>query len=132
MLTTGSGTKSAVCQWLVSFLLEPNEFHKSAYSQLYVRVKAKRLLVNVRGIMSCWDIYVGKNEKCPQTNRLSQAITELSVHDLRPKFANKRGIPTNYRVIETQNLLSWAHATGFASYEQILAGLERDTPDGDA
>lgn len=129
MLTTGSGTKSAVCQWLVSFLLEPNEFHKSAYSKLYVRVKSKRLLVNVRGMMSCWDIYVGKHEKCPQTNRLSQAISELSVPDLRPKFANKKGVPTNYRVIETQNLLSWAHATGFASYEQILAGLENDTPD---
>lgn len=127
MLTTGSGVKSAVCQWLVSYLLDPEQFHKSAYSQLHVRVRGKRLLVNVRGIMQCWDIYVGKNEKCPSTSRLSAAIAELSVPDMRPKFANKRGVVTNYRVIEAKNLLSWAHGCGFASYEQILAGLERDT-----
>jgi hypothetical protein len=129
MLTTSSGSKSAVCQWLVSFLLEPEPFHKSAYSQLYVRVKEGRLLANVRGLMSCWDIYVGKNEKCPSTSKLGSALAELSIPDLRPKYLNKKQVPTNYHVIEVKNLLSWAHATGFASYEQIFAGLERQTPD---
>jgi hypothetical protein len=132
MLTTSSGSKSAVCQWLVSFLLDPEPFHKSAYSQLYVRVKGKRLLANVRGLMSCWDVYVGKNEKCPSTSKLGSSLAELSVSDLRPKYMNKRQVPTNYHVIEVKNLLSWAHATGFASYEQIFAGLERETPDPDA
>lgn len=129
MLTTSSGSKSAVCQWLVSYLLDPEPFHKSAYSQLYVRVKGGRLLANVRGLMSCWDVYVGKNEKCPPTHKLGSSLAELSVSDQRPKYANKKGTPTNYHVIEVKNLLSWAHGTGFASHEQILAGLEKETPD---
>lgn len=125
-LTTQSGAKGALCQWLVSYLLDPAAFHKSAYSNLYVRVKHQRLLANVRGIMATWDVYVGKNEKCPPTGVLARALAELST-DERPKYDDKRGVRVNYRVLEMENLLSWAEDNGFAEREQLLVALQRDT-----
>ena len=125
-LATQSGVKGALCQWLVSYLLEPSQFHKSAYSRLYVRVKNGKLLANVRGILPLWDTYVGKNERCPTTGLLAKALGELSL-DERLKYENKDGERTNYRVVDIENLVSWAEDNGFADREHILAALEKDT-----
>lgn len=125
-LSTQSGTKGALCQWLVSYLLNPNEFHKSGYSNLYVRVKHGKLLANVRGIMSTWDVYVGKNEKCPPTGILARALADLSTGE-RLKYEDKRGARTNYRVVELKNLLSWVEDNDFCDPDTLLLALQTDT-----
>ncbi len=125
-LSTQNGVKGALCQWLVSYLLAPTDFHKSVYSNLYVRVKHGRLLANARGIMSTWDTYVGKNEKCPPIGILSRALGELSTGE-RLKYEDKRGARTNYRVVEMKNLVSWVEDNDFADSEVLLATLARDT-----
>lgn len=127
-LSTQSGVKGALCQWLVSYLLEPKKFDNSAYSNLYVRVKGGKLLANVRGIMATWDTYVGKNERCPPTGILGRALAELS-HEARPKHDDKQGVRVNYYVVDLENLFSWAEDNGFAERAQLEAALLVDTPD---
>lgn len=126
VLSTQSGAKGAICQWLVSYLLSPVEFHKSAYSNLFVRVKHGKLLVNPRGLMSNWDTYIGKNEKCPSIGIISRAVTELSNGE-RLKYADKKGVRTNYRVIEMKNLLSWVEDNDFCEQEVLVEALGSDS-----
>lgn len=126
-LSTQSGVKGSLCQWLVSYLLNPNEFHKSAYSNLYVRVKDGRLLANVHGPMKLWDTYIGKNERCPPTGILGRALAELS-HESRLKYEDQQGVRTNYYVVDLENLFSWAEDNGFAERERLEAALAVDTP----
>lgn len=125
-LSTQSGVKGAVCQWLVSYLLAPKEFHKSAYSNLYVRVKNGKLLANVNGLMKLWDTYIGKNERCPPTGILGRALAELS-HETRLRYDDKKGSRVNYYVIDLENLYSWADDNGFAERDQLEAALAVDT-----
>lgn len=126
ILSTQSGVKGAVCQWLVSYLLQPEQFHKSAYSNLYVRVKHGKLLANARGIASTWDTYIGKNERCPSHGVLARAISELSTGE-RLKYEDKKGVRTNYRVVEMNNLVSWVDDNDFCEPEVLLEALKVDT-----
>lgn len=125
-LMTGSGPESATCQWLVSFLLSPEVFHASAYGNLLVRVKNNELLVNVRGLMKNWDLYVGKNERVPPVGILSRALKGLSHPSIRRKIPDKKGTLTNYRVINLDNLFAWADNNGFATSEQLIEGLSKE------
>jgi hypothetical protein len=129
VLSTQSGVKGAVCQWLVSYLLAPAKFDNSAYSNLYVRVKHGKLLANARGLMTNWDTFIGKNEKCPPIGILSRAISELSTGE-RLKYEDKQGVRTNYRVVEIKNLVSWVEDNDFSEPEVLLAALQRDTNEG--
>lgn len=130
MLTTGTGVKSAVCQWLVSYLLDPKRFHASGYSNLLVRVHQGQLFVNARGILAGWDLYVGKNERCPSTGVLTKALNDLCLDGERPQFYDKQHNRTHYRIVNTANLYAWAKNNGFASNEQIFEGLGRETVAG--
>lgn len=124
MLSTGSGIKSMVCQWLVRFLLDPGRVEHSANNKdALVRVFNGHVLVNVRGVSEMWKTYF-PNENAPSTSVLSSAISELSIPNLRPKLGG-RADRINYRVIENKNIFSWAEHTGFASREEIEEGLRR-------
>lgn len=125
-LATQSGYKSSVCQWLCSYLLDPNTFHRDARSNLFVRVHQNKLLVNAQGILRCWDNYVGKNERCPQTGILSRTVSDLCAND-RLKLPDAKGELTNYRVIEIENIVAWAEESGFSDRTRIYAGLSKDT-----
>lgn len=120
MLSTGSGVKSMVCQFLVSYLLKTSEYNSSTNNKDgLIRVVNGELHVNVRGVSSMWKTAF-PNEFPPSTSVLSAAISELSVR--RAKLPGEEG-RVNYRVIENKNLFSWAEHMGFASREEIEKGL---------
>lgn len=123
---TQSGDRSAVCQWLVSYLLNPRVFHDDAKGRMLVQVNKGRLCVNTQGLVLCWELYVG-NEKCPTTGRLSSALAALSVSGVRVKLNNELGSPTNYRVIDMANLSVWAKNNGYGTEEELLEALVEDT-----
>lgn len=119
-LTTKSGIRSSVCQWLVGYLREPRRVDMGKLFQ--VRVNRGRLLVTTEGILNNWQLYV-TNENVPPTGRLSSAITGLS-RDERPKIGK-----INYREIDTEHIVAWAQETEFATAEEIRAALAIDTED---
>lgn len=132
-LNTRTGVRSAICQWLVSYLLNPKLFDTDARSKQFVRVKGKKLLVNVQGLIACWEHYV-QNERCPPTGHLASDLAALcesecdsSKKDPRLRYINESGARVNYRVFNVENLIAWAEKSGFADREQIEKALSVDT-----
>ena len=125
-LTTRSGNRSAVCQWLCSYLLNPSPFDNDGRSGKLIRIYEGRLLVNTLGLVSCWETYV-QNEACPPTGRLSSAIASLSA-DRRPRLHAEPGKSRiNYREIDLENLVAWAEHSDYASREDLETALLRTT-----
>lgn len=131
-LLTRTGTPSAVCQWLVGYLLDPKKFDNDGRSDLLVRKKNGNLLVNTQGMIRCWNLYV-TNEDCPKTGQLSIALSGLcdddGKADGRLRYQDHRGRWVKYRVINVDNLIRWALDKGFADEEEIREALLEDTPE---
>jgi hypothetical protein len=119
-LTVRSGPRSALCKWLVSFLLEPRLYEQDNSSRGLVRVRDDQLLVNVRGIERCWSTYV-QHEPCPPTGRLSSALAALSGDRIV-----RDGVA--FRVIDMRMLAAWSEETGYADRERLRAALGRESP----
>ncbi len=120
-LTTKSGIRSAVCQWLAGYLREPRRVDSA--NDYQIRIVGGQLLVTTRGILENWALYVS-NEAAPTTGRLGSAIAGLSV------TRTTRSTPTgkaNYRVIDTEHIVAWANQTEYASEEEIRQALTVDT-----
>lgn len=128
-LTTQSGCKSNICQWLCGFLHDQMKFHNDIRTCLYVRVRDQKLLVNVKGILMKWNLYVPEHEKSPPVGILSRALIELCPTDKnsRLRYDNAKGQRMNYRVIEIENVVAWAEETGFADREEIFEALKEDS-----
>lgn len=125
-LVTRTGVRSAICQWLVGYLMNPGMFDNDARGHNLVRVDNQRLLVNAQGIIECWDHYV-KNERCPFTGHLSSDLTALCKNVPRVRLENDQDKRVNYRVFNVDNLIEWAERSGFADRETILDALKKDT-----
>ena len=124
-LATRSGDRSLVCQWLVLYLLDPKKFDEDARGKMYVQINKGRLCVNTQALVKCWGLYI-ENDRCPPAGRLASAISSLSVSG-RIKLNNEEGTPTNFRVIDKANLITWSRDTGFATDEEIDEALKTDT-----
>lgn len=123
-LTTRSGIRSAVCQWLVGYLKDPRKIDLKA--KYLVRVDSGRLLVNTQALAEDWTVYV-TNETTPPTGRLSSALTGLS-HPERVQLRRPgTGAPMYYRSVDVSHLHAWAEQTEFATREEIDGALRNDT-----
>lgn len=124
-LTTSSGIRSQVCQWLVSYLLEPRPVNSTR--ELLVRVYNRELLVNIRGLIKHWQIYLPQSD-VPETGVLSGALTGISTGRPNQKTKHDGG---NHRIhywaMDTANLVAWADSTGYATKEAIEYALLQDT-----
>ncbi len=130
-LATRTGVRSAVCQWLTGYLLNPKKFDNDARGQGFVRIKEGKLLVNAQGLLNCWDHYV-PNERCPTTGHLASDLSALcentnGKNDQRLRYVNKMGVRVNYRIFNVENLVAWAEKSGFADREQIEEALSKPT-----
>lgn len=124
-LVTSYGLRSAVCHWLVSYLMERGLMDNLADRP--VRVAGGRLLVTYNGLMKNWDMY-GTNEKPPTVGRLRKALAPLK-EDRRRKLKDGTGRYVNYHEVKLFELLQWAEDNSDWSADQILESLKRDTPE---
>jgi DNA polymerase III delta prime subunit len=124
-LTTSAGLRSAVCHWLVSYLLESNKVDSQG-SKL-VRIHDGRLLATTRGLIKHWPVYE-TNEDPPPAGPLSKALSGLA-EQRKHQLTAGDGKRTNYWVLDTSNLLTWADNNGYADVDELRAVLETDTPE---
>lgn len=124
---TSGGGKSALLRWLVSFLADRKKFEGDANSKLHVRIHKGRLYVNIGGVLSYWDKYVG-NEKCPNAGLLSRLLAEIS-HPERQKMKDGKGKMVNYRVVINDYLYTWAKNTDLLDAEELAKQLSIDSPE---
>lgn len=124
-LTTKTGIRSAVCQWLVGYLREPRRVDQKG--DFGVRVKYGALCVTAKTVLDNWDLYV-QNEKVPTTGALTRAITGLSQDERwHLSIPAPVGGTKHYRVIDSGHLRAWAQETEFASLDEIENALSVDT-----
>lgn len=119
-LTVGTGIRSAVCHWLVSFLLEPDKLSQINDRDL-IRVHDGDLVVNSRILHEHWSSYATHVEP-PTITTLSQAIAGISTGE-RLHLRDHRQREVWYRRIDTENLITWAESTGYATAETIRSSL---------
>lgn len=120
-LTTSTGIRSAVCNWLVSFLLDPSRLHGTPGRSL-VRAKEGHLLVTARVFTDHWDLY-RTNTPPPTSSRIAQAVSGLA-SNVRVHMRDHQGREVWFRKIDTNNLITWAEDTGFATAEGIRSAIE--------
>jgi hypothetical protein len=122
---TSGGAKGALLRWLVSYLVDRKKFEGDANFLMLVRVFRGQLLVNIQGVLMAWDKYVG-NEKCPSAGLLARMLADISLPQ-RTKMPNGKGRMTNYRVVITDYLYTWAKFTDLMTPDEIAAELAKDS-----
>ena len=127
-LMTGSGLRSCILSWLISFALNPEKIE--AESNMLVRIKDNELLATARGLVENWEAYPTNSDKRYASERaISRVLKSLSTVKKR-QFPDSKGIKTNYWTIAEKNLLAWNTAYGSATNDEISAALKKPTKIG--
>lgn len=121
-LTTRSGIRSAVLQWLVGYLKLPGRM--DSRGDLGVRVHKCGLWVRPEAILQCWSTYVSTGF-APDAGALGTVVVELSTDRTRIPVSGK--IAQNYRKIDINHLYAWGERTEFMTREEIDEALKLDT-----
>lgn len=119
-LTVGTGLRSAVCHWLVSYLLSPRKLDSTGDRLVFVCDGS--LYACARGLSQRWASYE-THEKAPSIARLGRALQGLSA--CRIKSTAGDGRRTYYWQLDTENLISWATQVGYATRESLDSALGR-------
>jgi hypothetical protein len=115
---TGTGIRSDICCWLVSYLQNPNKLHQD--KEGLIRVFQGDLLVHVRALILFWKTYP-TNINPPAASQISTTLSDLS--DGRKQLKDATGRLTQYRKIRLELLLAWNEEHGFATRNEILTAL---------
>lgn len=116
-LTTSSGMRSHICDWLVGFLRDPSRLAQRGTVRGLVRVHQGRLAVNARVFVEAWDVYVTNTQAQP-ARRVATAVAGLSIGE-RVHLREADGSQTWFRLIDTENLAAWAKDAYDMSIEEI-------------
>jgi hypothetical protein len=127
-IVTNTAMGSAVCHWLVSFILDPGKLRNGTNAESsarMVRVFEGALCVNVRALVEHWERYATNVDKLRVTPHSIGRV--LSAISLPEKIQRGR---VNYHVIDTPTLIEWSESNGYSDAATILERLAgwRDTP----
>lgn len=123
-LTTQTGLRASVCQWVCNFLLKPAMFINQDRDRL-VAVDGGRLLVSARAIHESWTLYIQDRGTPPTPTLVARALGGLS----RPVSIRDGISVRHYREFDLASLANWGEATGYIDEQGIskaLQDLERD------
>jgi hypothetical protein len=116
---------SAVLHWLTCYLQNP--FKLDAQAECLIRIYEGRLLVTARALVENWETYVTNTDpRIADVHKISEALSGMS-DPKKKQLSDATQKPTNYWRIETKYLLRWNRETGFATEDEILSILSKDT-----
>lgn len=128
-LSTQTGLRATVCQWICNFLLRPATFVNQYSKDKLVMVDQGRLLVTARAIHEAWTMYIQDKGTPPTPTMIARALGGLSkAVSVRDGIVVRR-----YRDFDLLALASWSDATGYIDEQGIrdaLVTLERDMTRG--
>jgi hypothetical protein len=127
-MTVSGGLRSAILNWVVLWLLEPN---KLAGRDL-VRVYAKEVLVSGRGVQEYWATYEVNYRNPPNAADIRTALSGIcrpGTRQLRSKTAGK----VRYWIVDQELIASWCdqHA-GYAEWEDLQERIKTASETADA
>ena len=131
-LTTQTGLRASICQWVAGFLLRPQPFLSQFSKDRLIMVEQGRLLVTSRAIHEAWTLYIQDKGTPPTPTSIARALGGIS----KETFV-RHGIQVGrYRDFDLASLAQWASATTGYLDPQIIhdsvAAIERDQARGTA
>lgn len=125
-LMVGSHWNSRVCQWLVSYLMQPGLVEAGLRGA--IRRRDGELFVNERAMLEHWAQYFKGTREEPEVERIASALRTVSQGRgrVRRKY---NGVVVQYHHINVDTLLLWTDRTGIGDQETILATLAEDSDD---
>ncbi len=128
-LMVGSHWNSRVCQWLVSYLMQPGLVESGLRGA--IRRRGGELFVNERALLEHWAQYFKGTREEPEVERIASALRTVSQGRGRVKRSYK-GVTVQYHHIDVDTLLLWTDRTGIGDHETILATLASDSDDDES
>lgn len=113
-LTVNSGLRGPVCDWIISYLLEPRKLAQTAFAYA-VACKEGELFVSAKGVSLGWNMYttntnaLGTTSIAKALDGLSTGTVNLKVHDME----------VTYYKINTELLVAWAERAGVADGDTV-------------
>jgi hypothetical protein len=117
-LAVGTGLRSNIAHWLVSYLLDPRKFThngKAASLLSLVRVSHGRLMVTARAITEGWETYLPTEKNPPTPMLVSRALAGLS-SEITLNIGQKN---QKFRNVNIELLAEWAEQTGYATRKDL-------------
>jgi hypothetical protein len=124
-LSTQTGLRSLVCQWLAGLMLNSVPFFNQYAKDKLVVVDQGRLLVSARAIHEAWTMYIQDRGTPPTPTNIARALGGLS----KAVFIREGINVHRYREFSLDALANWGDATGYIDMQGIknaLAAIERD------
>jgi hypothetical protein len=126
-LSTGSGLRAGVCQWVMGLLQRPNTLVNRPGMNTLVRVHDGKLLLTAKVMAEAWNEYIPERASAPPTpSRVSRALAGLSEETtirLQPS-----GKTMKMRIFNLEQLATWAEDTNYGDLESIrelVAALDK-------
>lgn len=123
-MTTSTPLSSALCHWLISYLQNPNIVDSQCTVES-IMIIDNELLVTTKVLSDKWEQYT-THLKPPTPGRISRAMPSLSKPERVQKwFSGNRVI--RYWSIDIDVITSWAEQNNYATKEEILKALSKNT-----
>jgi hypothetical protein len=88
-----------------------------------VRVKDGELLVCTKALSDGWATY-DTHTNPPTPSRITKALGSICSDEKAYRLGKRT---QRYRTVNTQTLIAWAESNGYATREEILDALSKDT-----
>jgi hypothetical protein len=112
-LATQTGLSGLVCEWLVGYLMHPDEIDRTRKG--LISRGGGHLAINTRVISDTWEMFV-KSDKVPTLHRLGRTLRNLST---RKAVRLVDGVQAKMYEINLPYILEWADRVGFGDLERI-------------
>lgn len=135
-LTTSSGLRTRVCEWVMSFLAEPSTLLQQLRQDRHGRLAVRdgRLLISSKLLAKMWNVYLPERTSPPPTpSKVAKALALLS--DEVTVRMPPHGKPTKMRSLNFERLTTWAADTGFddvGTVPELVASLDKQLNGGSA
>ena len=124
-MASGQGLGSVVSHWLVSYLQDPARLDLGHTCAGMIRIHEGRLLVTTKAINDAWALY-DTHTNPPTPSKISKALLRLCYNGEK-KVLRHKGNPLKYWVVDPESLINWAEDNAYASREDILEALSKET-----
>ena len=118
-LTTQTGLRASVCQWIANFLLRPSMFMNQYAREGLITTDGARLFVTPRALHEAWTMYLQDKGTPPTPTAIARALAGLS----KEAFVHRGSKTVRVRDFDLRALLQWAQVTGYLDESAIRDAL---------
>lgn len=123
-LSTGSGLRAGVCQWITGLLQRPDLIIGRGFAKPeLLQIVNEKLLLTSKIIHEAWNEHISEKSAPPPPSKISRALSGLSDE----VCLRVNGKPTKMRAVNLDQIASWASDHGYGEVElgPLAEGLRK-------